>query len=87
MGSSSKRQTTMAKMARERRLQEKRERKAEKKEARKLAAAQGLDPDAVVDGAPEAGEGEETVASDPSDETVPAEGDVTPDAGSEPQAS
>src|SRR5688572_25147442 len=29
MGSSSKRQTTMAKMARERRLQEKRERKAE----------------------------------------------------------
>ena len=46
MGSSSKRQTTMAKMARERRLQEKRERKAEKKEARKLAAAQGLDPDA-----------------------------------------
>jgi hypothetical protein len=43
MGSSSKRQTTMAKMARERRLQEKRERKAEKKEARKLAAAQGQD--------------------------------------------
>jgi hypothetical protein len=31
----------MAKMARERRLQEKRERKAEKKEARKLAAAEG----------------------------------------------
>ena len=49
MGSSSKRQTTMAKMARERRLQEKRERKAEKKEARKLAAAQGLDPDAPID--------------------------------------
>ena len=47
MGSSSKRQTTMAKMARERRLQEKRERKAEKKEARKLAAAEGRDPDAV----------------------------------------
>ena len=69
MGSSSKRQTTMAKMARERRLQEKRERKAEKKEARKLAAAQGLDPDAPVD------------------ETAPAEGDVTPDTGSEPQAS
>ena len=86
MGSSSKRQTTMAKMARERRLQEKRERKAEKKEARKLAAAQGLDPDAVVDGAPEAGEGDER--SHPTrPETVPAEGDVTPDAGSEPQAS
>ena len=79
MGSSSKRQTTMAKMARERRLQEKRERKQEKKEARKLAAAQGLDPDAVVDGAPEAGD--DTVPAEP------AEGDVTPDAGSEPQAS
>ena len=72
MGSSSKRQTTMAKMARERRLQEKRERKAEKKEARKLAAAQGLDPDAPID---------ETAPGEP------AEGDVTPEAGSEPQAS
>ena len=71
MGSSSKRQTTMAKMARERRLQEKRERKAEKKEARKLAAAQGLDPDAPID---------ETAPAEP------AEGDVTPEAGSEPQA-
>ena len=70
MGSSSKRQTTMAKMARERRLQEKRERKAEKKEARKLAAAEGRDPDAVGETAP----------------TEPAEGDVTPEAGSEPQA-
>ena len=40
MGSSSKRQTTMAKIARERKLQEKRERKQEKKEARKLAAAE-----------------------------------------------
>jgi hypothetical protein len=72
MGSSSKRQTTMAKMARERRLQEKRERKAEKKEARKLAAAEGRDPYAPVD---------ETTPAEP------AEGDVTPDAGSEPQAS
>jgi hypothetical protein len=72
MGSSSKRQTTMAKMARERRLQEKRERKAEKKEARKLAAAQGLDPDAPID---------ETAPGEP------AEGDVMPEAGSEPQAS
>ena len=40
MGSSSKRQTTMAKLARERALQEKRERKREKKEARKQAAAE-----------------------------------------------
>ena len=39
MGSSSKRQTTMAKLARERALQEKRERKQQKKEARKQAAA------------------------------------------------
>jgi len=52
MGSSSKRQTTMAKMARERRLQEKRERKAEKKAARKLAAAEGRDPDAGEEIAP-----------------------------------
>jgi hypothetical protein len=77
MGSSSKRQTTMAKMARERRLQEKRERKAEKKEARKLAAAQGLDPDAPID---------ETATGEPAEGDV-AEGDVTPEAGSEPQAS
>lgn len=40
MGSSSKRQTTMAKFARERALQEKRERKQQKKEARKQAAAE-----------------------------------------------
>ncbi len=39
MGSSSKRQTTMAKIARERALQEKRERKQQKKDARKQAAA------------------------------------------------
>ena len=36
---SSKKQTTMAKMARERAVREKRERKQAKKEARKLAAA------------------------------------------------
>lgn len=52
MGSSSKRQTTMAKIARERRLQEKRERKQEKKEARKQAAAEAK--------AAEAGETTET---------------------------
>ena len=52
MGSSSKRQTTMAKMARERRLQEKRERKREKKEARKLAAAEDRSPEAGGDTAP-----------------------------------
>jgi hypothetical protein len=52
MGSSSKRQTTMAKMARERRLQEKRERKAEKKEARKRAAAEGRAPELADDAVP-----------------------------------
>lgn len=41
MGSSTKRQTTMAKIARERALQEKRARKQEKKEERKRAAAAG----------------------------------------------
>ena len=40
MGSSSKRQTTMAKMARERALQERREQKKQKKDARKQAAAE-----------------------------------------------
>ena len=38
---SGKRQTTMAKLARERRLQEKREQKAEKKLERKQAAERG----------------------------------------------
>ena len=41
MGSNAKRQTTMAKLNRERRLQERREMKAEKKEARKRAAEMG----------------------------------------------
>jgi hypothetical protein len=40
MGSNSKRQTTMAKLNRERRLKEKREMKQEKKEARKQLAAE-----------------------------------------------
>jgi hypothetical protein len=39
MGSSSKRQTTMAKMARERALQERRAEKQRKKDERKSAAA------------------------------------------------
>ena len=49
MGSSSKRQTTMAKMARERALQEKRELKRQKKEARKLAKAAEADEGAAPD--------------------------------------
>ncbi len=51
MASSSKRQTTMAKLARERAVKEHRERKQEKKEARKLAAAEG-GADAVTDETP-----------------------------------
>ncbi len=52
MGSSSKRQTTMAKMARERALQEKRALKQQKKEERKRAKAEGIEvtyPEAVID--------------------------------------
>jgi hypothetical protein len=41
---SSKRQTTMAKMNRERAVKEKRQRKLEKKEERAAAIAAGLDP-------------------------------------------
>lgn len=40
MGSSSKRQTTMAKIAREQAVRERRARKQEKKEAKKQAAAE-----------------------------------------------
>ena len=46
MGSNSKRQTTMAKLNRERRLKEKREMKQEKKEARKQLAAEDPAPEA-----------------------------------------
>jgi hypothetical protein len=46
MGSSSNRQTTMAKLARERALQERRARKQQKKDERKQAAlAQSLEAD------------------------------------------
>jgi predicted Fe-S protein YdhL (DUF1289 family) len=46
MGSSSKRRQTMAKVARERALQERRERKQQKKDERKQAAAE-QEPKAV----------------------------------------
>ena len=52
MGSSSKRQTTMAKLARERALQEKRERKREKKEARKQAKAAGTEAEELASADP-----------------------------------
>jgi hypothetical protein len=46
MSSSSKRRQTMAKMTRERALQEKRERKQEKKEAKKQLAAEAQNAEA-----------------------------------------
>ncbi len=49
MGSSGKKKTTMAKMARENKLRERRVNKQAKKDARKQAAADGLsEPDAVT---------------------------------------
>ena len=74
MGSSSKRQTTMAKIARERKLQEKRERKQEKKDARKQAAADeraGLTGEAGETGEGE-GEGEGAVSDVPAEEKAPS---------------
>jgi hypothetical protein len=49
MGSSSKRQTTMAKMNRERRVKEKRALKQEKKDARKQLAAEEAEGGPVDD--------------------------------------
>jgi hypothetical protein len=68
MGSSSKRQTTMAKLARERSLQEKRELKRQKKEARKQAAA--------AEKAAEHGEGDVPAGddeADPAESSSPAD--------------
>jgi hypothetical protein len=59
MGSSSKRQTTMAKLARERALQEKRELKRQKKEARNQAKAAGIEPELDDHGVPLYGEDRE----------------------------
>ena len=49
MGSSSKRRQTMAKMARERTLQERRELKQQKKDEKKQAAAAAREADADAD--------------------------------------
>lgn len=67
MGSSSKRQTTMAKIARERALQEKRALKAEKKAERKaarLAEAEGTAPIGEAEGTETAEPGETAVEAD-----------------------
>ena len=63
MASSSKRQTTMAKVAREQAVREKRARKQEKKELRKQAAAGPAE--AEVTPGPEAVSGEGSTADQP----------------------
>lgn len=77
MGSSSKRQTTMAKMARERALQERRAMKQQKKDERKQAAAAARDAKAGEPARPESGvEGDGRSAersTAPSDEISDAE--------------
>ena len=71
MASSSKKRTTMAKMNRERAVQEKRVRKAEKKEERKLAAAEAAR--ALEAGESPLGEdGDEHTDTDFADELDPA---------------
>ena len=68
---SGKRQTTMAKLARERRLQEKREQKAEKKLERKEAAARGeAMPWEIEETDGVAAEGEEPETVERSDSTA-----------------
>jgi hypothetical protein len=67
MGSSSKRQTTMAKMARERALQERRVLKQQKKEARKQAAAEARNPETAVDDMPAEEVVDDETAQGPSD--------------------
>jgi ABC-type branched-subunit amino acid transport system ATPase component len=69
MGSNTKRQTTMAKMSRERALREKRARKQEKKEEKKLAAAAALAAEAAGITLDEPVEDDETA----SDEERPSE--------------
>lgn len=66
MASSSKRQTTMAKLAREQAVREKRARKLEKKEDKKQAAVDALTAEA--EGALEVdGEGDDTEGADDAD--------------------
>jgi hypothetical protein len=72
MGSSSKRRQTMAKMARERTLQERRELKQQKKDEKKQAAAAARDEGAEEATGPEAMEGE-TASVEPQQEPVASE--------------
>jgi hypothetical protein len=81
MASSGKKKTTMAKLSRESRLRERRLDKQARKNARKLAAANGLGDsaagvDEVTDGEGTPGEespGEATLAEESSGEATPAE--------------
>ena len=66
---SSKRQTTMAKMNRERAVKEKRARKLEKKEERAAALAAGLDP--YADRTADLDAGDETEAAEPQPSNTP----------------
>ncbi len=65
MASSSKRQTTMAKLAREQAVREKRARKQEKKEDKKQAAVDAL-----------AAEAEGTLAGDGTDDRIAVDSDA-----------
>jgi hypothetical protein len=69
MGSSSKRRQTMAKMARERTLQERRELKQQKKDEKKQAAAAARDSDSTSDADADSKLATDTVE----DETAPIE--------------
>ena len=64
MGSNTKRQTTMAKMSRERALREKRARKQEKKDDKKLAAAAALAAEAAGITLDEPVEGDEAASDE-----------------------
>ncbi len=72
MGSSSKRRQTMAKMARERTLQERRELKQQKKEEKKQAAAAARDGTAEEAPATETAE-DEGASVEPQPEPVASE--------------
>jgi hypothetical protein len=69
MASSSKRQTTMAKLAREQAVREKRARKLEKKEDKKQAAADALTAEAegALDGEGEHADADAVEADAPAD--------------------
>jgi hypothetical protein len=88
MSSSSKRRQTMAKMTRERAVQEKRQLKAQKKEDRKRAAAEAREAEALGLPVPGTEDGEDAIDGDAvagvTDEKTPVE--ASADAPAEPRA-